>query len=67
MNGHALMERAGEQMNVPPDKIQAFLNDGWKIVGQPAAPEADPAAPVEETLLETVKKTGKPRSAAPRK
>jgi hypothetical protein len=32
MAEHALMERAGEQMNVPAEKVEAFEKDGWKVI-----------------------------------
>jgi hypothetical protein len=68
MNGHVLMERAGEQMNVPPEKIQAFLDDGWKVVNQPAAPAAipdgkdAPALPVAPVIVSDVGKKSRTRS-----
>jgi len=30
-----LMEREGAQMNVPPDKLDAYLEKGWKILKTP--------------------------------
>lgn len=69
MDGHVLMERAGEQMNVPPDKIQAFLDDGWNVVNQVKGPwekNVPAEAPVKENAPDVGKKPGR-RSAASRK
>jgi len=56
-------------MNVPPDKVQQFLDDGWTIVqaapGVQAAPvvaeqpEAEPEAAPEEAAKPTGKKSKK--------
>lgn len=32
MAEYALMEKAGEQMNVPADKVDAFIDSGWVVV-----------------------------------
>ena len=31
MAEHVLMEKGPATMNVPPDKVQAYLDDGWTI------------------------------------
>ena len=52
-----LMEKNGEQMNVPPDKLDAYLQAGWKVlktpdqnqnvvVNQPVAVETGTAEPI---------------------
>lgn len=35
MAGQYLMERAGERMNVSPDKLAEYLANGWKVLKTP--------------------------------
>ncbi len=70
---HALMEKPGDgQMYVPPDKVQAYLDDGWRMIReaektavgpyQPVAPEPLPApseAPVEAPEMQKPRKSKK--------
>lgn len=56
MSDHILMERGSERMNVPPDKVQKYLEDGWNIV-QKAVPELQPvtvAAPQPQAESEAI-------------
>lgn len=38
-----LMERGGERMNVPRDKVEAFKAEGWRVL---KAPDENKTAPV---------------------
>jgi hypothetical protein len=40
-----LMEKGPATMNVPPDKVQAYLNNGWTITGR--SPEPQPLKAVD--------------------
>lgn len=53
MNGPlVLMARGSEQMNVPLEKVQAYLDEGWREISRS---QPQPAAPVAvETVTESV-------------
>lgn len=66
MSQHALMKKGEATMNVPPEKVQAYEEDGWKVIQPPAevAPEADqPIEPKPEiiTAKDAAEKIGKTR------
>jgi hypothetical protein len=52
-----LMEKAGERMFVPPEKVPAFLQDGWvTIKASPESPgPATAAAPQAEEIMPQAK------------
>ncbi len=63
----ALMQRAGEQMNVPESKIEAFEKDGWKVVekvNDTSTPENVQTPEGESTPAEVVEKVSKRKPKA---
>jgi hypothetical protein len=64
---NVLMEKEGERMFVPPEKVPSFLEVGWKIVneppsivsGQPSA-GSDQSSVSSEAPEETEPAKGKP-------
>jgi hypothetical protein len=62
MAEYALMEKEGEQMNVPADKVEAFIDSGWKVIKKvydTPTPENVQAPEGEETPAEAVEKVSK--------
>lgn len=49
MAGQYLMERAGERMNVSPDKLAEYLADGWKVL---KSPDENKAVVVDQPVVE---------------
>lgn len=49
MAGQYLMERAGERMNVSPDKLAEYLSDGWNVL---KTPEENKAVVVDQAVVE---------------
>ena len=61
MSEHALMKKGEATMNVPPDKVQAYLADGWTVIQapEPSKAEAPRAAAAEEAPAPEKKTRGK--------
>lgn len=49
MAGQYLMERAGERMNVTPDKMAEYLANGWKVL---KTPDENKAVVVDQPVVE---------------
>ncbi len=67
MAEYALMEKAGEQMNVPAEKVETFEKDGWKVLkkfNDTPAPEAIQTPEGEATPAEAVEKVSKRKTNA---
>jgi len=70
MSEHLLMKKGEATMNVPPDKVKAYEEDGWIVIERPAAPEpkAEAERPVEPqaegvTIEEAVENIGRKKAA----
>ena len=44
MSEHALMRKDGAEMNVPPEKVEAYKLEGWTVIARPPEPP-----PVQQT------------------
>ncbi len=57
-----LMARGAEQMNVPVEKVQAYLDEGWREISRS---QPQPVAPVEPVAVETVTESAPVAPVAP--
>jgi hypothetical protein len=68
MAENVLMQKGEATMNVPPDKVKAYAEDGWIVIDRPAEPKPEAEKPIEPqaegmTIEEAVEKIGKKKSA----
>lgn len=56
-----LMARGAEQMNVPLEKVQAYLDEGWKEISRSPLPPATPVAVETVTEFALESKEDKPK------